>query len=379
MRSLSEEQRLLVGTVDDLAREKFAERAFKWNGDAPWPNLESLSERGFLGINFDEEYGGGGMSEYEAMLLIEVVGRVCPDTAYFLADQHFLAPRAIHEFGTNAAKEKYLRPVTAGEDRIAIAMSEPEAGSDLKSMSTTATEEGTDLVLNGEKTWVSNVPHCSAAVVWTQFGTGNYGTVVVEFDWNGIEIAQHHTNMAGHDQTQFYMEDVAVPEENVLTRGPDGFKKNLRALNWERLGSATASAAFARCGLEKALKYAQQRTQFGQPIGDFQGIEWKLADMTKDLEAARSLIYRTAEEAIEAGQIPDPLLSTLAKLHTNEMVEEVVSEALQVHGANGYQQGHPLEYLYRFARGQRIAAGTDEIAKNTIARLLKRDGLPPLI
>jgi alkylation response protein AidB-like acyl-CoA dehydrogenase len=135
----------------------------------------------------------------------------------------------------------------------------------------------------------------------------------------------------------------------------------------------------SRCALDKAIEYAGQREQFGQPIGEFQGIGWKLADMAKEVEASRSLAYRAALDAHERGRVPDRLQTSLAKLYSSETVEKVVSEALQIHGANGYQQGHPLEYLYRLARGRRLAAGSDEIQKNQIADALQEDGLPPLM
>jgi alkylation response protein AidB-like acyl-CoA dehydrogenase len=377
MTALSNEQEMLVQSLGDLAESEFADRAFEWHGEPPWENVELLADRGFLGLNIAEEYGGGGLGEFEAMLSIEVVGRVCPDTAEFLYNQQMVAPRAIEMFGSEPIKERYLPGVTAGEDAIAIAISEPGAGSDVGSMNTRVEERDGDLVVSGEKTWVSNVEHASAAVVWAKFPEG-LGSLVVDLDAPGVEIQQHYTNMAEHRQTHFYLEDVVVPEENVLTRGSEGFKQQLQALNWERLGSATLGNAIARCALERALEYAGDREQFGQPIGEFQGIEWKLADMVTELEASRALAYRAATNAHEQGRIPDRVEASIAKLYSGQMVERVVSEALQVHGANGYQQGHPLEYLYRLARGRRLAAGTDEIQKNTIADALKRDGLPSL-
>ena len=375
MLSLTEEQQMILSSLEDLADREFAEKAFEWNGTIPWDNIELLADQGFMGINIDEEYGGGGMTEFEAMLSIEVVGRVCPDTAEFLYNQQMVAPRAIEMFGSDTAKERYLPQVTAGEECIAIAISEPEAGSDVGSMTTTVEEQGGDLALNGEKTWVSNVRHSSAAVVWAKFPEG-LGSVIVDLDQDGVVIHQHDTNMAGHEQTQFYMEDVVVPDENVLTRGSSGFKQQLQALNWERLGSATLANAIGRCALDKALEYGKSREQFDQTIADFQGIEWKLADMAKELESSRALTYQAAFRAQEHGRIPDRLDASLAKLKSSEVVESVVSEALQIHGANGYQQGHPLEYLYRLARARRIAAGTDEIQKNNIAATLKEKGIP---
>ena len=377
MLALSPEQEMIVSTLEDLAEREFADRAFTWDGEPPTENIEILAKQGFLGLNISEEYGGGGMGEFEAMLSIEAIGRVCPTTAEYMYNQQMVAPRAIEMFGSEEAKERYLPGVTAGEERIAIAISEPEAGSDVGAMNTHVEERNGELILNGEKVWVSGVPHSTAVVVWVKFPEG-LGSVVIDLDSDGIEIAETYTNMHGGPQTQFYMNDIVVPEENVLTRGKEGFKQQLQALNWERLGSATLANAMAGCALKKALEYAEQREQFDQPIADFQGIEWKLADMLKELEASRTLTYRAAIEAEEHGRVPDRLQASLAKLYSGEMVEEVVSEALQIHGANGYQQGHPLEHLYRFARGRRLAAGTDEVQKNQIAVVLKRDGVPSL-
>ena len=376
MLALNEERRMLVESVRDIAESEFAERAGTWQGAKPWENLELLADRGFLGISLPEAHGGGGMSEFDAILLQETVGRVCPDTAYALPDMG--ASRAIAMFGSEAVKERYLPPVCAGEDHVAIAISEPEAGSDVPSMETRVEEVDGELVLNGEKIWVSGVDEASAAVVWAKFPEG-LGTLVLDLDAAGVEIGQHFTNMFGHTQTQFFMNDVVVPEENVLTRGSDAFKEQLKALNWERLGNAALSNATAMCVFDMALDYAGQREQFGQPIGDFQGIEWKLADMAKQIQTSRNQTYAAAGAAEQAGGVPDRLSTHIANLWSGEILEEVASEALQIHGANGYQRGHPIEYFYRFARSRRIAAGTDEIQKNTIARVLKTDGLPSLL
>lgn len=375
MLTLTAEQKMLVSSLIDLAEHEFAEDAFTWEAEVPWDNIEQLAEHGYLGINFGEEYGGGGMTELEAMLTIETVGKICPDTGEFLYLQQMVAPRAIEMFGTEAIKEKYLPEVTGGKSAIAIAISEPGAGSDVGSMTTTAQDVDTGIEINGEKMWVSNVPESTAAVVWVKFPEG-LGSVVMDLEREGIEVAQHYNNMAGRPQTHFYINEVTIPKENVLTRGKQGFKRQLQALNWERLGSATLANTVALCALEMAIEYANQREQFGQPIGEFQGIEWKLADMVKNVEAGRSLTYRAALTAVSQDRRPDRLETSLAKLFTSEMVENVVSEALQIHGANGYQRGHPVEYLYRLARGRRLAAGTDEIQKNQIASVVKKHGVP---
>ena len=374
MISLSDEQRLLVNTLSDLAESEFGDQDIDGDADRMMDNVKTLAEAGFVGVNFPEKYGGGGMSEIDALLTIEAVGRVDPDVSGYLATQQFTGPRAIEMFGSDAVKEDYLPRVTAGETGIAIAISEPNAGSDIRSMNTRVIEENGQYILNGEKILVSRVPYSDAAVVWAKFEDG-FGTVVIDFDWAGVEIQQHFTNMAGHKQTQFYMEDVEVPEEYVITHGSDGFKNQLKALNWERLGAAVGTNTIARCAADKALEYAHDREQFDQPIGDFQGIEWKIADMLKELEPSRALSYMAADKAHREDSSPDRMFASIAKLYSAEMAESVVSEALQIFGANGYQQGHDLEYLYRLARGYRIAGGTDEVVKNQIAAAAKRDGL----
>ena len=378
MLNLSDEQAMVVRMIEELAEAEFADRAFEWGEEYPWPNMELLADQGVLGINLPEKYGGGGMGEFEAVLVVEAIGKTCPDTAYTVYGQSMVAPRAIDMFGTEAAKEKYIPPVCDGESAVAIAISEPHAGSDVGAMNTRVEEDGGDLYLSGEKIWVSSVEASDAAVVWTKFPDDTIGTVVMDFDAAGVEINEHYENMAGHRQTHFFMEDVYIPEENVLVRGRDAFKEQLKALNWERCGSAAQCTATARCAFDIALDYAKEREQFDQPIGDFQGLRWKFADMATDLEAARSLTYRAALNAEAAGRVPDRLEVSMAKLHAGEMIEHVVSEALQVTGATGYQKDHPLEYLYRLQRGRRIAAGTDEVMKNTIANAVFDEGLPDL-
>ncbi|WP_254838534.1 acyl-CoA dehydrogenase family protein [Natronomonas marina] len=378
MLALDDEQEMLVSVLADIAEREFADRAFTWEGEFPWKNVRLLADQGLFGLNIAEAYGGGGMTELEAILAIETVGTVCPDTANALYGQTMVAPRAIEMFGTETAKEEYLPPVCNGESVIAIAISEPHAGSDVGSMNTRVERTDAGLRITGEKIWVSWVPDADAAVVWTRFPDDNLGTVVVDLDADGVEIGEHYTNMAGDTQTHFFMEDVRIPEENVLVRGREAFKQQLKALNWERVGSAAYANAMSRCALDHALEYAQEREQFDQRIADFQGLRWKLADAVKELEAARSLTYRAAIGAQSQSRVPDRLTANVAKLYASETVERVVSEALQLFGAAGYQREHPLEYLYRLQRGRRIAAGTDEITKNTIADVLLDEGLPSI-
>ena len=374
MESLSPEEQVFAEAAEEVA-ETFEEKAFTWRGDMPWENMQTLADADLLCPSIDERYGGQGMSDLAAVLLVDAVGRVCPDTGWFTYTQSTVGPRAIDLFGSEAVKEKYLPDVTAGEGHVAIAMSEPDAGSDVASMNTTVEERDGELVCNGEKMWVGGVPFSDAAVTWVKFPEG-LGSIVLPMDDTGIEVEQEYHNMAGYSQTHFQITDVPVPESHVLTRGRDAFKQQLISLNWERLGSSICATAWATAGLEIALEYAQNREQFDQPIADFQGMEWKLAEMYRQVETAAATVYNAAGSAQGHENPPGRLRTSVAKLHCSETAERVVSEAIQTVGARAYQQGNPLEYLYRLTRGRRIAAGTDEVMKNTIARALKKEGVP---
>lgn len=371
--NLTDEQQMIVDLVEEFSENELADRAFEWNGETPWPNLEALSEHGLLCLGIPEDYGGGGMGVVEDMLVIEAVGSVCPDTAWTLVLNN-IAPVALAKFGTEAAKRCYLPPVCNGETTMAIAISEPGAGSDVTAMNTQVKREKGEYYLTGEKTWVSAVPDSEAAVVWTKFPDGNIGSVIVEFDADGIDVITEYENMAGHIQTHFVMEEVRIPEENLLVTDQSDWKAQLRQLNWERVLISMWTIAAARCAIDHALEYAQTREQFGQKIGEFQGMQWKFADMVTQYEAGRSLVYRTTSEALNREEPPNRLMSSITRLFASEKTERIVSEALQVFGANGYQKGHPLEYLYRFVRSRRIGHGTDEIMKNGIANYLFERG-----
>jgi alkylation response protein AidB-like acyl-CoA dehydrogenase len=371
---LSDEQRMIVELAEEIVENELGDEAFDWEGQTPWPNLELLSEQGLLGLRLPEEYGGGGMGPLEELLVIEAVGTVCPDTAWSLVLDS-IAPVAVAKFGTDAAKRRYLPPVCDGDTIMAIAISEPQAGSDVTAMNTRVEGDRGEYYLTGEKTWVSAVPDSEAAVVWTRFPDGNIGSVLVEFDADGVEVITEYENMAGHVQSHFVMEEVHIPDTNLLVTDANDWKAQLKQLNWERVLISMWTITAARCAIEHALDYAQTREQFGQKIGQFQGMRWKFADMVTQYEAGRSLVYRTVSAALEHETPPDRRMASVTRLFASEQTERIVSEALQVFGANGYQRGHPLEYLYRFVRSRRIGHGTDEILKNGIADALFDQGL----
>jgi alkylation response protein AidB-like acyl-CoA dehydrogenase len=369
----SEEQKLLKRMAGEVAESEFADSAFTWEEEFPYENQETLAEQGLLGIAIPEKYGGGGYTVVEVLLAQEAVGRVCPDTAHVLSRSSMGPPRAIAELGSDHLKETYLPPVCNGDLVMSIAISEPQAGSDAGEMTTSIEKEGDTIVVNGQKAWVTKAAVADSFLVYGRFPDGNVGAVVVDKEMPGLRLGEGDVNMAGHVQHEIYFEDCEVPAENVLVEGKSAFKQLLTEFNIERCHNAMMCIACGLNAFDQALEYAQQREQFGQAIGDFQGIEWKLADMAMKLEAARLLVYRAASNAVQ--ESPSRLETSIAKVMANEYGDDVIDQALQIHGANGYMKEHPLEYLYRWVRGWKIAGGTVEIHRNTIAGQLKKYGL----
>jgi len=351
--------------VRKLAAEQFRPTAFQWDGAYPEANEKILREQGLFGVSLPQEYGGGGLSLVEEVLVLEEVGRVCQDTAIGLT--MLGPPRIIAELGSEALRRKYLPTFCEEGRKIGIAMTESEAGSALTELRTQATLNGNKVILDGEKVFVSHAEICSSFLTFVRFEEG-IGAVIVDKDAPGLQIGKPDINMAGHRQYNLLFESCEIPDGNILIRGKDAFAKLIRAFNSERCLSAMWAVSMALCALDRALEYAQQRKQFGRKIAEFQGIQWMLAEMAIQIDAARLLTYQAAAN-------PTRLNSSMAKVMACEMAERVCSDALQIFGGTGYIRNHPLEYLYRLARGRKIGGGTVEIQKNMIARELLQNGL----
>jgi len=369
----SDEQQLIYRTAFDLAEAEFDAEAFTWEDEFPRTNQRILSGAGtagdrapggvrrrrILGRRSVTRPGGGrsSLSRHRTRPLRSSMG----------------PPRVIAELGSDYLKEKYLPAVCSGDQIISVAISESEAGSDASNMQTTVERDGDRLVLNGSKMWITKGEQAGAFLVYARFPDGNIGAVVVDKDTEGLSLDDGSVNMAGHVQSELYFDDCSVPEEQLLVHDKDAFKELLIEFNVERCHNAMMCIACGLNAFDKALSHAKGREQFGQPIADFQGIEWKLADMAIELEASRLLIYRAATNAIDAD--PSRLETSVAKVKANEVGQEVIDEALQIHGAIGYTKDSPIEYLYRWVRGWKIAGGTVEVQRNMIARDLKKYGL----
>lgn len=366
--NLTNDQLELQKWARSFAKEKFSERAYTWtkNKEVPWENAKILAEHGLMGMTLPEEDGGQGMSLMDAIIVMEEVAKVCPSTADMLQVGNFGAIRQLAAFGSKELKARVLPSILAGEKLISVAMTEPNAGSATTDLSTKARIEGDKVIINGSKVFNTHGPHNSYYVVWVRFGDSvkTSGSVLVEREAPGFVVGKTETHMSGEEHCALYFEDCEVPVENILVP-EDGFRKMFTMFNIERMGNTSRSLALAQAAFDMAVEHAKERKQFGRPLAEFQGIQWKVAEMKMKLEAGRLLLYRAATNADKGA--PSPLEASIAKAYINTTAFEVAHEAVQIFGGYGYSTDYPLEYIFRRVRGWMIAGGTPEMLKNKIA------------
>lgn len=364
----TQEQLELQNWARNFAKSNFSEKAYTWvkNGQLPWENAKILAENGLMGMVLSEEDGGQGCSLFEALIVMEEIAKVCPNTADMFQVGNFGAIRQVAAYGSKELKQRVLPPILAGEKLISVAMTEPNAGSATTDLRTKARIEGDKVIINGSKIFNTNGPHNSFYVVWVRFGDDvrSSGAVVVERDAPGLTLGKTETHMSGEEHCALYFEDCEVPVENILV-SENGFRKLFSMFNIERVGNATRALSLAQAAFDMAVQHAKEREQFGRPLAEFQGIQWKVAEMKMKLDAARLLLYRAAINA-EKGA-PNQLETSIAKAYVNTAAFEVASEALQIFGGYGYSTEFPLEYIFKRVRGWMIAGGTPEMLKIKIA------------
>ena len=373
---LSAEQRLIRETVAAIARERFAAGAAAADRDRkpPVANLKVLADNGFLGMTIPEAYGGPGLGLTELVIVIEEVARVCPNTAILLSSTDGATPRVIQHIGSEEMKRRYLPRLARGELLAAWSMSEADAGSDLAALKTRATVQGDELVIDGSKMW------CSAAQVADVFlvlvrvgdtpGLGGIGGVLVERGRPGFSIGNHLDliGLRGTGMAELVFDNCRVPRENLIVPA-GGMKSLLAVFDADRIaGNPPISLGLATEALARSTAYLKERRQFGKALADFQGLQWKLADMAIEVEAARALLYRAAQR-VDAGTA-HMMDASIAKTFVNEVAIRVTDEAIQLHGAYGLSEEFGLERMYRDARGLAIGYGTTQIHRNMIAREL---------
>ena len=364
----SVEQQAFADAVDRLARERLAPAALQraHQSDYPWDVAQLLSQQGLLGITLPEADGGQGGSLMDAVIAIQQVALHCPKSADVIQAGNFGPIRTFAEYASPRLKQKYLGALLSGHQVIALGMSEPDAGSAVTELSTRAVKVEGGYRVTGTKVFSTHSPHAAIFLVYVRFGPGTQGigSLIVDRDAPGFTVGPPSSFMSGENWSQLYFDDCFVPDENLLL-GAGGFKKQISGFNVERIGNASRSLALGRYAFNQAKAYALNRKQFGKRICEFQGVQWKFADMAIKLDAAQMLLYRAAANA-DAG-LPSAYETSVAKALCNSTGFEVANEALQVMGATGYSTESLVEYCVRRTRGWMIAGGSIEILKNRIA------------
>jgi butyryl-CoA dehydrogenase len=370
---LSEEQKELRETVRRYTRERLLPLAEEIEQSGRPPSRELIlefAEMGYLGINVPAELGGQGLGNLEALIVIEELGRASSAVAFPVFESCVGPVRAIERFACQELVQEVVPAVCRGEKVVAIAMSEPGAGSALTDLTTRAEVQGEEVVISGTKRWCSGGGHADGYLVYCRFGdepgAKAIGAVYVEKGAEGLSFGrpEHLMGFRGVPSSDIYFDNVRVPLKNlVLPAG--GFKKLMAAFDLERCGNATMALAQASAALADVVEYVQERRQFGKAIIDFQAVQLKLAEMQMQVEAARLLIWRAAVDA-EMG-FPSISASSVAKCFANEISRQVTGNALQLMGGYGYSKEYPMERRFRDAWGWGIAGGAIDIQKVNIA------------
>ncbi len=376
--SLPDEHKMLQDMVRSYAQEKLVPRAegLDREGHFPWDSWKEMAELGLLGMVVPEQYGGPEMDNLAYVTALEEIATGCASTATAMSVQNSLAIFPIHHFGNDAQKEKYLPPLATGETVGCYGLTEPMSGSDAAAMRMTWVKNGDRYVLNGAKQFITNAPEAGIAVIYAvsdpKLRHKGINAFIVENSFPGYSIGKHEDKMGirGSTTASIVLEDCEVPEENLLGQENKGFTVAMATLDGGRIGIATQALGIARNALEEAVKYSQEREQFGGPIANLQAIQWKLADMATRIDACRLLIRRAAWLK-DQGQ-RHTIEASMAKLMSAETAVWCTNQAVQIHGGYGYTKEYTVERLYRDAKITDLYEGTSEIQRLVIAsNLLK--------
>ena len=384
MFELTETQKQLQATAREFAKKEIAPRAAEVDRTEqyPWENVKQLTKQGFMGMTVPKEYGGPGMTYLDVVLVIEEIAKVCGVSARIVVEANMGAVGAVMKYGSETQKKLAAEHVLSG-DKPAICITEPGAGSAASEMSTRADHKGDHYILNGTKHWitgggVSKFHLIFARVFENEEPQGIAGFIALS-GTDGLKVGTREPAMGlrGIPETQIICEDLKVPEEMILIP-PEGLQRGfaglMNAYNGQRVGAGTVALGIAAGAYELALEYSQQREQFGRPICEFQGLQWMLADMHTQLEAARLLLRKAACSGKKG--FPDMLEAAQAKIFASEMAIKVTNDALQIFGSAGYSRNLPLERMARDARMFTIGGGTAQILRTVVASALLDRKLP---
>jgi alkylation response protein AidB-like acyl-CoA dehydrogenase len=372
--TLTDEQRDILDMVRDFARSEVLPRAAEIDEKAEYPEdlVKKMADLGLMGVPFPEEYGGAGQSYVTFALIVEEICRACASTGLIMDVNISLCGEPIMMFGTDEQKERFLTPLATGEKLGALAMTEPEAGSDAAAITTTAVKRNGCWILNGRKIFITNGEKADTYVVTAksdrEAGSRGITDFIVEKSMPGVSFTTHYEKMGirGSPTTDVVLEDVEVPDENVLGGVGNGFKVTMETLDAGRIGIAAQAVGIARAALEDCVAYARERTQFGQPIVRFEMVQAMLADMATQIEAARVLMLRAAH--LRDREVSSPRESAMAKLFAGDMAMKVTTDAVQILGGYGYIREYPVERHMRDAKITQIYEGTQQVQRLVVAR-----------
>jgi alkylation response protein AidB-like acyl-CoA dehydrogenase len=373
---ITDSMRMVQETARSFAEKEIRPTVMKFDESMEFPHeiVRKLGELGFMGVIFPEEYGGAGLGYLEYVAIIEEISRVDPSVGLTVAAHNSLCTNHIYTFGSEAQKKKYLPDLAAGRKVGAWALTEPSSGSDAGGMLTTATRDGGHFVLNGSKNFITHgsVGKTTVVTAVSLKGLGKKGisAFIVENDTPGFTVAKKENKLGVRccDTAALAFDNCRVPAENLMGKEGEGFPQALAILDGGRISIAALALGMAQGALDASIRYARERKQFGKPIGEFQGIQWKLSTMATHLEAARLLTYRAAAAKNSGRDVT--LLSAMAKYYASEIAVMVTNEAVQIHGGYGFIKDFPVEKFYRDVKLATIGEGTTEIQKLVIAREL---------
>jgi alkylation response protein AidB-like acyl-CoA dehydrogenase len=375
--TFTEEQKQLRKSVREFADGEIAPHVMEWDEVSHFPTelLPKLGEMGLMGVIFPEEYGGAGLGYVEYATVIEELARVDGSVGLFVAAHNSLCSNHIYKFGSEEQKKKYLVPLAQGKKLGAWSLTEPEAGSDAGGTRTTAVRYGQDWILNGSKTFTTNGTHADVCVAMavTDRSKNSHGISAFILEkgmpgfWPGKK--ENKLGMRASDTSEVIFTDCRVSGSQLLGPEGEGFISSLKVLDGGRISIAALGLGMAQGALEAATRYAKQRKQFGQAISEFQAVQFKLADMATQVEAARLLVYQAAWLA-DQKNVRFTRESSMAKLFASEVAVRVANECVQIHGGYGFIKDYPAEKYYRDVKLCTIGEGTSEIQRLVIARQL---------
>ncbi|HKP88162.1 MAG TPA: acyl-CoA dehydrogenase family protein [Blastocatellia bacterium] len=375
---LNEEQQQIKQSIREFAEAELAPHTLEWDEAQHFPTelRPKFAELGIMGVLIPEEYGGAGMGYVEYATIIEELSRVDPSVALSIAAHNSLGAGHINIAASDAQKEKYLTPLARGDAFAAWGLTEPSSGSDASSMRTVALRRDGGWLLRGSKNFITNATFAetTVALAITDRPAGSHGisAFIIERGTKGFSVAkkENKLGMRASDTATLVFDDCFVPDSNLIGEAGQGFIQAMKVLDGGRISIAALAVGTAQGAYEAALKYSKERHQFGRPISEFQGIQFKLADMATEIEAARLLTLRAAELK-NRGKITTKE-SSMAKLYASEVAVRVAEHAVQIHGGYGYIKDYPAEKFWRDSKLCTIGEGTSEIQRVVIARQLLR-------